>query len=227
LVKFSDLIADFPEIGEFDVDLLATNNEATVVDAKIAIDTKAVKEDAQEYSHLIITPYPTRYVQPWKCKDGRSVLLRPIRPEDEPLEKELIANNLSKESMRFRFYHVIRDMTHGMLTRFCNVDYEREIAIIAEYTSSGKTRNVGEGRVIIQPGGETGEFAIVVAEDFQGAGLGLKLCDTLIGISREKGLSSVYGSVSNSNKKMTGLSKRLGFTIEKLSPEESKMTLRL
>jgi len=227
LVKFSNLIADFLEIREFDVALLSTTNKTVAVGAKITLDTKAVKEGAQEYSHLIITPYPSRYVQSWKCKDGRSVLLRPIRPEDEPLEKELIVNNLSEESMRFRFYHVIREMTHGMLTGFCNVDYDREIAIIAEYTSNGKGRNVGEGRMLIQPGEETGEFAVVVAEDFQGAGLGLKLSDTLIGIAIERGLRSIYASVLNSNEKIIGLVKRLGFTIEKVSPEESKITLDL
>jgi acetyltransferase len=228
LVKFSNLIADFPEIREFDIDPLIISNETAIaVGAKIALDIKAVKEGAQEHSHLIITPYPTRYIQPWECKDGRSVLLRPIRPEDEPLERELIADNLSDESMRFRFYHVIREMSHGMLTRFCNVDYEREIAIIAEYTSNGRRRNVGEGRVVIQPNGETGEFAIVVAEDFQGTGLGLKLSDTLIGIATDRGLRSVYGSISNDNKKIIGLAKRLGFTIERLSPEESKITLEL
>jgi len=228
LVKFSNLIADFPEIREFDIDPLIISGDTTAaVDAKIVLDIKAVREGAQEHSHLIITPYPTRYIQPWECKDGRSVLLRPVRPEDEPLEKELIANNLSEESMRFRFYHVIREMTHGMLTKFCNVDYDREIAIIAEYTSNGKKRNVGEGRMVIQPGGEIAEFAIVVAEDFQGAGLGLKLSDTLIGIAKDRGLSGVYGSVLNNNKRMLGLVKRLGFIIEKLSPDESKVTLEL
>jgi acetyltransferase len=227
LVKFSNLIIDFPEIKEVVISPLAANTNAVVaLDARITLDEEAIQKGIQEYAHLIIPPYPTRYVQPWKCRDGRSVLLRPIRPEDELLERQLIAG-LSEEAMRFRFFYIIKELTHDMLTRFCNIDYDREMAIIAEYTSDGKRRNVGVGRLIIDPIGETGEFAILVAEDFQSNGLGLKLLDTLIGIGEEKGLSNIYGMVLNANTKMMGLAKRLGFTMEPVSPEESKVTLEL
>ena len=94
-----------------------------------------------------------------------------------------------------------------MLSRFCNIDYDREMAIIAEHNTDGKRRNVGVGRLIIEPAGETGEFAVVVADDFQGNGLGLKLLDTLIGIARDKGLRSIYGIVLNNNRK--NLNRRL------------------
>jgi acetyltransferase len=154
------------------------------------------------------------------------VILRPIRPEDELLERELMAG-LSEESMRFRFFYVVKNITHEMLTRFCNIDYDREIAIIAEYASNAKRRNVGVGRLIIGSGGETGEYAILVADDFQNNGLGLKLFDTLIGIAEEKGLKSIYGIVLSDNTKMMNLARRLGFAIERLSPEESKVTLEL
>ncbi len=175
--------------------------------------------------HPIISPYPTKYIQPWSCRDGRTVILRPIRPEDEPLEKELIAG-LSPESSRFRFFQVIKEITQDMLSRFCNVDYDREMAIIAEYTADGKRRNVGVGRIIIEHG-QTGEFAVLVADDFQNNGLGLKLSDVLIGVAREKGLKSIYGIVLNDNRKMINLAHRLGFTMERLSYEESKVTLEL
>ena len=114
-----------------------------------------------------------------------------------------------------------------MLSRFCNIDYDREMAIIAEYTSNGKQRNVGVGRLIIEPGGETGEFAVVVADDFQRNGLGLKLLDNMIGVAQDKGLRSIYGIVLNHNWKMIGLAKNLGFTMKKLSDEESRVTLEL
>jgi acetyltransferase len=154
------------------------------------------------------------------------VLLRPIRPEDESLERELIAG-LSRESMRFRFFYLIKDITHDMLTRFCNIDYDREMAIVAEYTSNGKRRNVGVGRLIIEPGGGTAEFAILVADDFQGCGLGLKLCDMLLGIAQEKKLHNIYGTVLSDNRKMLGLARKLGFTIKRISGGESKVTLEL
>jgi len=114
-----------------------------------------------------------------------------------------------------------------MLSRFCNIDYDREMAIIAEYTSNGKRRNIGVGRLIQEPGRETGEFAIVVADDFQGNGLGLKLLDNLIGVAQDKEIRSIYGIVLNDNWKMIGLAKKLGFTTMRLSDEESRLTLEL
>ena len=227
LVRVSNLIIDFPEVKEIDINpLVMSSNAAIALDARIILDEEAIQKGIPEYAHLIISPYPTRYVQPWRCNDGRSVLLRPIRPEDELLERELIAG-LSKESMRFRFFYLIKDITHDMLTRFCNIDYDREMAIMAEYTSDGKRRNVGVGRLIVEPGGETAEFAILVADDFQNNGLGLKLCDMMLGIAQEKGLHSIYGIVLSDNQNMLGLARKLGFTIKRLSAEENKVTLEL
>ena len=227
LVKFSNLIIDFPEIKEIDINpLVMRSNAAVALDARIILDEETIQKGIQEYAHLIISPYPTRYIQPWRCKDGRSVLLRPIKPEDELLESELIAG-LSKESARFRFFYIIKNITHEMLSRFCNIDYDREMAIVAEYTSNGKTRSVGVGRLILNPGGETGEYAVLVADDFQNNGLGLKILDTLIGVAQQKRVKNIYGIVLNDNRKMLGLTKKLGFTLEKFSSEESKVTLEL
>jgi len=225
LVRVSNLIVDFPEIKELDINPLAVSGERSVaLDARIILDETIFPKDSEEHAHLIISPYPTRYIQPWRCYDGRQVVLRPIRPEDEPLERELIAG-LSPESSRFRFFYIIKEITHEMLSRFCNIDYDREMAIIAEYTANERRRNVGVGRLIIEPGNETGEFAIVVADDFQGNGLGLKLLDGLIGIAQDKGLKSIYGIVLSNNTNMLGLAKKLGFSVKRLSAEESQVTL--
>jgi acetyltransferase len=113
-----------------------------------------------------------------------------------------------------------------MLSRFCNIDYAREMAIIAEYSSDGVRRNVGVGRLITEAGQE-GEFAVVVADDFQNNGLGLKLCDTLIGIAAEKKLKSIYGIVLNDNSKMMNLARKLGFIKRWLSEDESRIELEL
>ncbi len=227
LVRVSNLIIDFPEIKELDINpLIISGDTAIALDARIILDKEAIQKETEEYAHLIIPPYPTKYIQPWRCRDGRSVLLRPIRPEDELLERELIAN-LSVESSRFRFFQILKNITHDRLTRFCNIDYDREMAIIAEYTSSGKRRNVGVGRLVIESDKETGEFAVLVADDFQGNDLGLKLTDILIGVAQEKGLKSMYGIVLNDNSKMLSLAKKLGFDMNRLSDEESRITLEL
>ncbi len=225
LIRLSNMIVDFPEIKELDINpLVVSGDKVIALDARIVIDENVVKNEPKEFSHLIISPYPTRYIQPWLCRDGRSVLLRPIRPEDEPLEHELIAG-LSPESSRFRFFYIIKDISHDMLSRFCNIDYGREIAIIAESVSRGKRRNVGVGRLVTQPGAEIGEFATLVADDFQDVGLGHKLTDMLIGIAQEKGLKSMYGVILKDNTRMVGLARSLGFTIEPVDADECKASI--
>ncbi|MEM3492665.1 MAG: bifunctional acetate--CoA ligase family protein/GNAT family N-acetyltransferase [Nitrososphaerota archaeon] len=225
IVRFSNLIVDFPEIKEADINPLSvTDDSIYAIDFRIILDPEGV-DSPEPYRHLVITPYPTKYVTLWRLKDGREVLLRPIRPEDEPLEYELI-KGLSEETSRFRFFQVIREVTHEMLVRFCNIDYDREMAIIAEYNKDGKKRNVGVGRLIIEPDRKRGEFAVLVADDFQGKGLGTKLTDMLIEIALEKGLHSIYGIVLPENTKMIGLCKKLGFDI-KYRTDEVYVELKL
>ena len=227
LVKISNLIVDFPEIKEVDINPLAIIDDHIIaLDARIILDDTITPRGLQDYSHLIIAPYPTHYIQSWISHSGKSVILRPIRPEDEPLEKELLTG-LSEQSSRYRFFYILKDITHDILARFCNIDYDREIAIMAEYTINGKKRNVGVGRLIKHTSSNTAEFATLVADDFQGEGLGLKLTDMLIGISEEKGLESIYGIVSSENIRMLNLARRLGFTIVKESQEDSRVTLQL
>lgn len=227
LTRFSNIIVDFPEIKEIDINpLIVSGNEFYAVDVRIILDLDIINKKSPPYSHLVIKPYPTKYITPYKLKDGTQVILRPIRPEDEPLEAELI-RNLSEETKRFRFFYVIKDITHDMLVRFCNIDYDREMAIIAEYTdSNGKRRNVGVGRLIMDPNRRRGEFAVVVADDFQGKGLGTKLVDMLIEVAEEKGLESMYGLVMPENIRMIELCRRLGFEIRH-TPEEVIVELNL
>lgn len=228
MVKISKMVIDFPEIREIDINPLSVKDGRVIaLDARIVVgESMAAEKEFCECSHLIICPYPTKYVRPWTCKDGRSVLLRPIRPEDESLEKGLI-ENLCPEAMKYRFFYIINNLTHDMLTRFCNIDYDREMAIMAEYTVGGERRSVGVSRLLAQPDGKTAEFAVLVADDFVGNGLGLKLTDMLIGIAKEKGVQSIYGIVLNANLRMVNLAQRLGFSVERFSPEEYKVTLEI
>jgi len=227
LVSVSNLVVDFPEIKELDINPLAVSpNAAIALDARIILDFDLAVRDIPEYGHLIISPYPTRYITPWQCKDGRQVILRPIKPEDESLERDAL-EGLSEESLRLRFFAVPRKITHEMLTRFCNIDYDREMVIIAEYNADGKRRSVGNSRLFIQGDGRTGEFAVYVAEDFRNVGLGLKLMDMIMGIAKEKGLSSIYGITMNENLRMIELARRLGATIERYNEDEVKMNLTL
>ncbi|HUV80117.1 MAG TPA: bifunctional acetate--CoA ligase family protein/GNAT family N-acetyltransferase [Candidatus Bathyarchaeia archaeon] len=226
IVSFSNLIVDFPEIAEMDVNPLAVSKgKAYALDARIVIDKDSLDYTSQ-YPHLVTTPYPTRYITPWRLLDGTEVLLRPIRPEDEPLEHEMLTT-LSEDSLRGRFFQVIKKIPHEMLTRFCNIDYDREMAIVAEVREGKKRRIVGIGRLIIDPDFQEGEFAVLVHDDCQGRGLGYKLVDSLIGIAQEKGLKKIYGTVLTDNYRMLRISEELGFSIEQMPDETSRVDLAL
>jgi len=166
------------------------------------------------------------YRENWTSRDGRTVILRSITSEDKRIEKELI-DGLSLQSSRYRFFHVIKEATEEMVSKFCDIDYKNEIAIIAEYNSNDKRRNVGVVRLFIDPSLQTGEFAILVADNFQDSGLGTKFMETLIDIGREKGLKSIYGIVLADNNKMLTLVKKFGFSIGANSYGEVRIARQL
>jgi len=226
IVRFSNLIVDFPEIAEIDVNPLAiSGGKAYALDARIVVDKNALARPSP-YSHLVITPYPTRYVTPWKMSDGTEVLLRPIRPEDEPLEYEMLST-LTEETLRGRFFQVIKNIGHEMLIRYCNIDYDREMAIVAEERQAEKRRIIGIGRLIIEPDFKKGEFAVVVHDDYQRKGLGYKLVDMVIGIGQEKGLEKIYGLVLSDNRAMLRICDELGFHRRDLSDGTTWVELTL
>jgi len=226
LVGFSNLIVDFPEIAEIDIDpLVIAEGKAYALDAKMVIDRDYV-EYGSRYPHLVITPYPTRYITSWKLPDGVEVLLRPTKPEDEPLMHEL-ATSVSHETIRKRFFSSVKDFSHQWLILFCNIDYDRHIAIVAESTENGKRKIVGVGRLVMEPDFHSGEFAILVHDQYQRKGLGYKLVGIIIGIGRDKGLEEVVGEVLTDNDKMLKLARKLGFTVRLVPGGIFKITLNL
>ena len=154
------------------------------------------------------------------------VLLRPIRPEDEPLEHEMLST-LSEESLRTRFFETIKDISHEMHVRFCNIDYDREMAIVAEIREKNRRRIIGVGRLVIESSFKSGEYAVVVHDHFHGKGLGYKLVDVLIGFAQDKGLEEVCGYVQSTNLKMLNVCNKLGFTSTPLPDRMSKVCLLL
>ncbi|HYB75335.1 MAG TPA: GNAT family N-acetyltransferase, partial [Nitrososphaerales archaeon] len=223
VVRLSGMVADFPEIAEMDINpLFISEGRALAADVRILLDP-TIPIDYNPYQHLVITPYPTKYVVPYKLEDGTDVMLRPIRPEDEALEAEFI-NSLSEESSRLRFFSIVRNLPHGDLVRFCNIDYDREMAIVAEVKQGGRSREIGVARLIAEPDQKRGEFAVVIADQYQGRGLGRKLLDMLIDIAEGKHLGSIYGVILRDNTPMLSLCKEMGFS---LSPEEDLMRAEL
>ena len=226
VLSFSNLVADFPEIAEMDINPIAlTNGKAFALDARIILDANYANHSSP-LPHLIISPYPTRYMSHWRLPDGSDVLLRPIRPEDEPLEHEMLTS-LSAKTLKERFFQPIKQITHEMHVRLCNIDYEREMAIVAEIRDGDKKRLIGIGRLIMEPDLKKGEFAVIVHDAYQGKGLGYKLVDTVIGIGHEKGVEEIYGFVLSDNMNMLNMSRKLGCSIEPLEDGITKVTLRL
>ena len=227
LVNFSNLIVDFPEITEIDINPLAiSNSKASALDARIIIDKNYDATGRSPYPHLIITPYPTKYTTPWKLSDGTEVLLRAIRPEDEPAEHDMLSS-LSKESSRTRFFSTIKSISHEWLILFCNIDYDRHMAIVAEMEENGNKSMIGVARLIMDQDLTSGEVAVLVQDRFQGKRLGSKFVEMLIGIARERGLEVIRANVLVENKNMLNVFKRLGFTIHWVAGGMSEAVLKL
>jgi acetyltransferase len=227
LVGFSRMIVDFPEIREMDINPLAVcNGKAVALDARIILNHGLYQENVSAFSHLVITPYPTRYVTPWRLTDGTEVILRPIRPEDEPLEHEMLTT-VSDATIRSRFYQNFKQISHAMHVRSCHIDYDRDMTIVAETRKDQKKRIIGIGSLTIDANGAAGEFAIIVHDEFGGRGLASKLLDVLIGIATERGLKEFYGFVEPTNGRMTALCEKLGMTRQRTADDLVRVSLKL
>ena len=202
--------------------MIVDKNGAVAVDARIVLDLDYSKQDIGSHEHLVVAPYPSKYTSNWTDKNGSLVHLRAIKPEDEDKFNELF-KSLSPQTMRFRFFEIIKELSHETLTRYCNLDYDREIAIVAETSSSKQI--IGVSRLILDPYGKSGEFAVLVGDQWQGFGVGFKLMDSLIKIAKDKSLERIYGFVMVSNDKMLNLCNRLGFKTEIVDDETLLLSL--
>jgi acetyltransferase len=227
MVRFSQMFVDFPQLKEVDINPLFINEkEGLALDARVVIDKGRVFAELEPHEHLVISPYPKKYETLWKLRDGRTVLLRPIKPEDEPLWLEMF-QNFSEQSIRYRFFCIIKDTPHEMRVRYCNIDYDREIAIVAELTEDGQRKILGVVRVPIEPDKKTGEIAVIVADPWQGLGLGSKIVDYMIEICKDKKLETIYGLMLRDNYRAIDLMKKMGFTIKSFDDSTVKGTLNL
>ena len=185
---------------------------------------RIMHETADHYDHLVISPYPRKYIAKRTLKNGNQVTFRPIKPEDEPRFNELF-KSLSQESVLFRFFQIIKEMSHDTLSRYCNLDYDREIAIVAE--PQNDRRLVGVVRLILDPDRKNGEFAIMVTDQWQGQGLGSKLMDFIIEIAKEMKVEKIYSQVSTENARMRSLCNKKGFETKPIDEYTINMQLTL
>lgn len=211
LLRVSEMVCELPCLKEMDINpLIVDESGALAVDARIVVDDRPPPND--RYAHMAIHPYPTHLESHWQQADGTDILIRPIRPEDAEIEQEFV-RNLSNEAKYFRFMDTLQELSQTMLVRFTQIDYDREMALIA-VTGEGDTETeLAVARYVINPDGESCEFALVVADDWQKRGFGRKLMIRLMEAARAKGLRSMEGEVLGSNRPMLKLVQALGFKI--------------
>jgi len=227
MVVFSQMLIDFPQLKEVDINpLFITEKEAYAFDARIIVDKEKLREKQEPHEHLVITPYPKKYETQWRLRDGRSVLLRPIKPEDEPMWLEMF-QSFSEESIRYRFFQVIKDMPHETRVRYCNIDYDKEMAIVVEMDDGVKRRILGVARVGLEPDRKSGEIAFIVADPWQGLGLGTKLVDHTIDVCKDMGVESLYAIMLRDNARAINLMKKMGFVVHYLQDGTAKGVLNL
>jgi len=214
LIRLSYLAADYPEIVELDINpLLVFSEGATALDARVVVDKSLSTTDIHSYNHLAIKPYPEEYVKRILLTDGKEVTFRPIKPEDEPLWTELLAS-CSKESIYSRFRYFFQWDSHEVAARYCYIDYDREIAIVAEIVENDERKLVGVGRLIADPDHETVEYAVLILDSFQNKDLGGILTDYCFEIAKKWGLKRIVAQTTADNKRMIAVFQKRGFEIE-------------
>jgi acetyltransferase len=221
LVRLAQLVTDFSEIDELDINpLIVIKDKALAVDARVILAPSTV----QAPHHLVISPYPNEQ-EGHMSINGPQLLIRPIRPEDAPLLVKLF-ESLSPRSVYLRFFTPLKRMDHQMLARFTQIDYDREIALIAVTESDAEESILGVARVILERNLRQAEFSVVVTDQWQGKGIGAELLKRCISIAQTRRIENVYGTVLAENTQMLKLARKLGFSIKKV-PQEPEYELSL
>lgn len=214
IMRFSYLVADYPEIKELDINpLLVTPEDVVALDARVVIDRDLVVRTVRPYAHLAIRPYPEEYVTEREMKDGMPVILRPIKPEDEPMWHELLGS-CSTQSLWFRFSYLFKQTTHEMATRYCFIDYDRELGIVAEVEEKGQRKLIGVGRLVADVDHETAEYAVIVVDRWHGHGLGGMLTDYCLAVAKKWDVKKIVAEVSKENSRMLATFRNRGFQLD-------------
>jgi acetyltransferase len=216
MVRFSRLVVEQPWIKEIDINpLLATPDRLVALDARIVVHGPEVSKE--QLPKLAIRPYPTRYVSKWTMKNGEEVLIRPIRPEDEPMMVKFHAT-LSERSVYLRYFHLMnlsQRVAHERLTRICFIDYDREMAMVAERRNpnSGENEILGVSRLTRVLGTNDAEVAVLVSDQFHSRGLGKELLARLVIVGGDEKLGALKADILPDNRDVMRICEKLGFTL--------------
>jgi acetyltransferase len=228
LLRVSEIVCELPDVGAIDINpVIVTARGAVAVDARIGVMPDPQKQ--QLYRHMAIHPYPSALEFPLELADGQRATMRAIRPEDAELERDFV-HRLSEQSRFLRFMFGLQDLSPAMLSKFTQIDYDRELALIVVIPlPDGGEREIGVARYIALPDEETCEFAIVVSDEWQGRGVARPLFQKLIEIARDRRMKVMTGITLRENSRMIDLSRSFGFATraDVDEPELVRMTLTL
>ncbi len=218
LVQIAQLVADFPELTEVDINpLMADEHGILALDARMVVHRTEIRGT----EHLAIRPYP-KGLEERITLDDLDLLLRPIRPEDEPMHRQFF-DALDVEDVRFRFFGMVRDFPHSQMARLTQIDYDREMAFIA-VPADTQDRTLGVVRTVCDPDNINAEFAIVVCSALKGRGMGRALLDKMVDYCRARGTRRLIGEVLSENERMLNLAHSMGFEMQ---PEEDGSVVRV
>jgi acetyltransferase len=210
LMHLSSLACEIPQIQKLTLELWVYPDAPTEI-AHARVELRQFGEQKSPYAHMAVHPYPADLVCAVTLPKGDLVTFRPIRPEDAEMEQDFV-RALSDDSRYYRFMDALRELPRSLLVRFTQLDYQREMAIVAIKTEpDGQERQVGVARYIANPDAESCEFALAVADDWQGRGLGRTLMRYLMDIAAARGYCIMEGEVLSANGNMLGLMSSLGF----------------
>jgi acetyltransferase len=217
LRRVSEMVCELPHIEALDINpLIADEHGVLALDARVMVAQRIPSLD--RYAHMAIHPYPSHLVSQWQLPDGSNITMRPIRPEDAGIEQAFV-RGLSPEAKYFRFMSGLSELTEDMLVRFTQLDYHRELALIAVTGPPGAETELAVARYVTNPDGRSCEFAIVVADDWQRRGIGSRLLNALMDAARQRGFREMTGEILTSNHNMLELVTNLGFRVESRSED--------
>ena len=212
IIRFSYLAANLPEIVEFDINpLIVTEKEIIALDARAVVDKNLSEVKDSDYNHLALKPYPEKLIKKITL-NNTEITLRPIMPEDEPLWLQMLSD-CSKETIYSRFRYFFHWNSHEVATRYCFIDYDREIAIVAEVQEGKEKKLIGVGRLVADPNHDSVEYAVLVSDLWQSKGLGNSLTTYCVEIAKGWGLKQIVAQTTTDNKKMISVFEKQNFKI--------------
>lgn len=230
MVRFSQLVIEQRWIKEIDINpLQASSDRLIALDARIILHDLDVEEN--QLPKTAVCPYPRQYVTPWQLNDGTPITIRPIRPEDEPLIVQF-HQTLSEESVYLRYFSLMklsRRIAHERLTRICFIDYDREMALVADYKNpqTGEHEILGVARLSKMHGINEGEFAMLISDPYQRRGLGTELLKRIIQVGRQEKLTRITADILAENVPMQKVAEKVGFHLERAGNDLVQAEIRL